>query len=185
MPFFVPHFLAYLLNFRGIANETIKWGNVLRIEKHGLSLFCYLVIMLKEFRSYLYFRSKVLSLLTEWYAPGQPALYFHTKPNMVGRGLVIQHGFSSIINAQSVGKNCQIWQNVTIGKGKPGGEKPVIGDDVKIFAGAIVIGSITIGNKVSIGAGSVVVKSIPDNCVVVGNPARIIKKNGMKVDIVL
>lgn len=54
--------------------------------------------------------------------------------------------------------------------------RPVIGDNVKICTGAIVCGDITIGNNVIIGAGSVVFKSIPDNCVVVGNPARIIKR---------
>lgn len=48
-----------------------------------------------------------------------------------------------------------------------------------------VIGNINIGNNVTIGAGSVVIKSIPDNCVVVGNPARIVKKNGEKVSIPL
>ena len=38
-----------------------------------------------------------------------------------------------------------------------------------------IIGDITIGNNVTIGAGAVVVKDVPDNAVVVGNPARIIK----------
>lgn len=31
------------------------------------------------------------------------------------------------------------------------------------------------GNNVTVGAGSVVVKDVPDNCVIVGNPAKIIK----------
>jgi serine acetyltransferase len=39
-----------------------------------------------------------------------------------------------------------------------------------------VLGKISIGNNVKIGAGSVVVKDIPDNCVVVGNPAKIVKQ---------
>ena len=52
---------------------------------------------------------------------------------------------------------------------------PVIGDNVYIAANATVIGGVNIGNNVIVGAGSVVIKDIPDNSVVVGNPARIIR----------
>jgi maltose O-acetyltransferase len=51
-----------------------------------------------------------------------------------------------------------------------------IGNNVQIGTGAIVLAGVTIGNNVVIGAGSVVTKSIEDNSIVVGNPARIIKK---------
>jgi acetyltransferase-like isoleucine patch superfamily enzyme len=39
----------------------------------------------------------------------------------------------------------------------------------------MIIGDINIGNNVVVGAGAVVVKDVPDNCIVAGNPARIIK----------
>lgn len=45
-----------------------------------------------------------------------------------------------------------------------------------ICPNAVVFGGICIGNNVKIGAGCIVNKSVPDNCTVVGNPARIIKK---------
>lgn len=80
-----------------------------------------------------------------------------------------------------MGKNCWINQQVTIGANSQY-EYPTIGNDVHIFAGALVIGDITIGNNVVIGAGAVVTKSVPDNCTVVGNPARIIRRNGVKVN---
>ena len=48
-----------------------------------------------------------------------------------------------------------------------------------------MFGGITIGDNVIIGAGSVVTKDIPSNCVVVGNPARIIKQDGERVNILL
>lgn len=57
--------------------------------------------------------------------------------------------------------------------------------NVKICTGAVVIGDITVGDNVTIGAGSIVVKSIPDNCIVCGNPARIINRNGEKINIKL
>lgn len=52
---------------------------------------------------------------------------------------------------------------------------PIIGDNVTLGVNVTIIGGVTIGNNVVIGAGSVVVKDIPDNCVAVGNPCRVIK----------
>ena len=87
-------------------------------------------------------------------------------------------GIGVVIHARAViGKNCVIGQNVTIG-GKSGWhEVPVIGDNVEISAGARVLGPIRIGNNVIIGANAVVVKDVPDNCIVAGVPAKIIKEN--------
>ena len=61
------------------------------------------------------------------------------------------------------------------------GDRPVVGDNVRICSGAIVLGGISIGNNVTIAAGAVVVKSVPDNAVVAGNPAKIVKLNGEKL----
>ncbi|MFG6383184.1 MAG: sugar O-acetyltransferase [Lachnospiraceae bacterium] len=51
-----------------------------------------------------------------------------------------------------------------------------IGDGCWIGGGVIVLPNVTIGNGSVIGAGSVVTKDIPDNCVAVGNPCRILRK---------
>ena len=59
-----------------------------------------------------------------------------------------------------------------IGYSKVG--RVVIGNDVFIGADAIILPGITIGNNVIVGAATVVTKDIPDNCVVAGNPGRII-----------
>lgn len=56
------------------------------------------------------------------------------------------------------------------------GEPVTIGDNVWIGGSATICPGVTIGNNVVIGAGSVVVKDVPDNCVVAGNPAKIIRK---------
>lgn len=94
----------------------------------------------------------------------------------IGPGLAIYHGHGTVILCESAGKNLSVWQGVTIGKSpKPGikRNKPVIGDNVSIYANAVVAGGITIGNNVSIGAGAVVMKDVPDNAVVIGNPCTI------------
>jgi len=55
---------------------------------------------------------------------------------------------------------------------------PTIGDNVVLSAGAKIIGNVRIGNNVMLGAGDVVVKDVPDNAVVVGNPAGVISFEG-------
>lgn len=61
----------------------------------------------------------------------------------------------------------------------------MIGDNVSIFVNTVIIGDITIGDNVTIGACSFVNKNVPPDCTVVGIPARIVKKNGQKVNIPL
>lgn len=130
-----------------------------------------------EYRSLLYFRvNKVLRFLYSNIYFGQKALFICDNGMTIGNKLMIWHGFSTIINAKSIGRDCEIWQQVTIGnKLNDEGAKPTIGDNVKICAGAIIIGDITIGDNVIVGAGSVVTKNVPENCVVAGVPAKIIK----------
>lgn len=76
-----------------------------------------------------------------------------------------------------IGKNCRILPNVMIGSkfanGIPDAEPPVIGDNVFIGTGAVVIGRIHIGNNVIIGANSVVTRDVPENSIAVGSPAKI------------
>lgn len=89
----------------------------------------------------------------------------------IGEGLFIQHGYSTDISAKSIGKNCWINQQVTIGYSSKT-DAPIIGDNVKILAGAIVIGGVTIGDNAVIGAGTTVVKNVAPNTTVVGAPNR-------------
>lgn len=102
-------------------------------------------------------------------------IYIPVKAN-IGKGFTI-HNFSGIFICETtIGENCIVFQGVTIGflRGKP--TPPKIGNNVFLGAGAKVLGSVTIGNNVVVGANSVVMSDVPDNCTVMGVPARIISR---------
>ena len=99
----------------------------------------------------------------------------------VGKGLKLYHGQGLVVNDHSIiGENCTLRHNTTIGhKELQSGEfsaSPHIGDSVDIGPNVVIIGPVVIGNNVKIGAGSVVVKSLEENGIYAGNPARLIKK---------
>jgi putative colanic acid biosynthesis acetyltransferase WcaB len=99
----------------------------------------------------------------------------------IGAGLMLFHPQNIVINGDSVlGENVMLKHNVTIGnKVDPiSGEHvaPVIGDNVELSPGVIVLGKVQIGNNSIIGAGSIVVKDIAADSIAVGNPAKVIKE---------
>jgi serine O-acetyltransferase len=96
----------------------------------------------------------------------------------IGRGLVI-HNFSAImVDAVGIGENLTLNQGVSIGESWRGGGKPTIGNNVFLGSGSKVLGNISIGNDVVVAANSFVDQSVPDDCTVVGVPARIISRGG-------
>lgn len=98
----------------------------------------------------------------------------------LGEGFFIQHGYSTIISAEKIGKNCWVNQQVTIGYSN-NTDRPTLGDNVHITAGAKVIGKVKVGDNSIIGANAVVVKDVPPNCTVVGVPAYIVRRNDRKI----
>lgn len=96
-----------------------------------------------------------------------PDTIFVSEPNM-------PHGLHGVFISRYavIGKNCTIYQNVTIGEVAE--KAPVIGDNCLIGAGAVLLGNIKIGDSVRIGAGAVVNCDIPDNCTAVAGMPRII-----------
>ncbi len=90
------------------------------------------------------------------------------------------HGWGTVVNAQRIGKDFRVGQNVSIGSRNC--KKSVIGDNVSVWAHAIVLGDITIGDNSQVDAGAVVIKSVPANSVIVPAKSFIIKKNGVRVN---
>lgn len=177
--YYFPLVITYLCGIGGVkvrqdleyANETCRFFS----NKNKYILFLTLISQLPEWRQvYLMRIGRIGRLFSIIYAKNI-LLAIHCDD--IDGGLFIQHGHSTEINAKKIGRNCQIWQNVTIGVKYSGGETPVIGNNVKISAGACVLGGINIGDNVTVGANAVVLNDVPENCIAVGVPAKIIRQH--------
>lgn len=138
----------------------------------GLAMFAY-----PEFRAVVYYRlrqchavwRKIMKIL----AP--PTCNLYIVADRIGPGMFIHHGFSTIINARAIGRDCYILQQVTIGWTEKG--CPSLGDNVYVGCGAKILGPVHVGDNVKIGANAVVISDVPSNCTVAGVPARIVRKH--------
>ncbi len=104
----------------------------------------------------------------------------------IGRRLVIDHGHGVVIGETAeIGDDVLIYQGVTLGgTGKDVGKRhPTIGNNVMISTGAKVLGPFKVGDNSRIAAGAVVLKEVPPNSTVVGVPARVVRQNGQKIEL--
>lgn len=103
-----------------------------------------------------------------------------------GAPLRLFHPHAIVLHPDTrLGDRCTIRQCTTLGNVERADgptAAPVLGDDVELGAGALVIGPRTIGDGAVVGAGAVVVDDVPPGVVVVGNPARPVAGSGRPVD---
>jgi serine O-acetyltransferase len=103
-----------------------------------------------------------------------------------GKGLTIMHGSGIVVNDTSeVGTDCIIYQQVTLGGDahdrtgtRPPSRGPRIGDRVTLYAGAKIIGPVTVGDDSVVAANAVVLDDVPAGHTAVGVPARMLPPAG-------
>lgn len=173
-PFTIPHLLSFCLNLGGknliccdINRQSIGETRFVNNKYFLLSL---LLINMCVFRNIFYYRIGRIRIILKCILPGIKNIEINSKN--IGGGLVLVHGYNVVINRKAtIGHNCTIFHNVTIGENRKG--VPIIGNNVQIGCGAIIIGPVHIGNQVKIGAGALVIDDVPDNATVIGNKAQI------------
>lgn len=187
-PLAIPSLIAYFFVTKENKQKLIKdidrfWmhyrGHQSKTLWERFYAFYFLMCGIREFRNVFYMRLGYSSLLIQFFLPPMVELTFATRSRFIGGGVFIQHGYTAVIDAESIGENLWVNQNVTIGHVGKG--HPTIGNNVRIGTGAFVGGRIKIGNNVNIGANAIVIKDVPDNCTVVSPAAFIVKRDGIKV----
>lgn len=100
----------------------------------------------------------------------------------VGRRVFIDHGMGVVVGQTAeIGDECTIYQGVTLGGTslERGAKRhPTLGRGVIVGANSQVLGGFTVGDGARIGSNAVVVKPVPAGATAVGNPARIIERQG-------
>ena len=99
-------------------------------------------------------------------------------PNTCGYGLRLMHlsgGGGILLNIKKAGNYCGFNSGVLLGNIDNQDNRPTLGDHVAFGPGAKAFGRITIGNNVFVAPNAVVTKDVPDNVIVGGIPAKIIK----------
>lgn len=164
----LPHIAIFLVKRKAIAADLQQ----VQDRKPTVLNFIKACTRERTFRNLFYYRiGEYLSAPIQWLLPPERTLTIWC--TCIGPGAHFEHNYATYLNAESIGSNFYCLQLVTLGNGKGG--RPTIGDNVSIFTGATIYGGIRIGNNVKIAAGSVVFHDVPDNCIVAGNPAVVVK----------
>lgn len=140
------------------------------------SRFAYLSGALREFRTLVHYRLQTLPwplrlVLRKLYPP-EPTLTLDV--GSIGPAFFIQHGVGTIIAAESIGSHCWINQQVTIGYNAHG--RPTLGDHVRVAAGAVVIGPITLHDGATVGVNATVIHDVPAGATVVAPTAAVLRR---------
>lgn len=177
---FWPHLLVFLLGKNEKMIDDLEAYSK-HYQKNGSKAyrFLYFIFMNKGFRNLFYFRMGKASLLISWLGKGYDNFHISKKANVAG-GILLFHPFGTLMDCVSIGKGCRITHNVSAAV-KEEGKGAVVGENVELNPCCILVGNVHVGNNCIIGPGAVIHKDVPDNCVVVGNPAMILKKDGVVV----
>jgi len=172
-------------------NFRADWNAVFRNDpaaRNGFEVLTYAglhaVVWYRMAHWYWIHNLKFLARLTSQTARFLTGIEIHPGAT-IGKGFFIDHGMGVVIGETAeIGDNCLLYHGVTLGGVSLEKKKrhPTLGNNVVVGAGAKVLGAITLDDNVKVGANAVVLKDVPSNSVVVGNPGRVVIRDGKKVD---
>lgn len=163
-----------------IQEDIARWNEIDQVDLGLFESLNWYLTYKKEFRNLLQHRFKnparsfscfIHFFIARLLWNPLETLYIYTED--IGGGLYIQHGFSTMITAEKIGKNCRIYQQVTIGFKEQ--YRPILEDNVSVTCGAKVLGNVTMHSGSLAAAGAVVLKDVPENAIVGGVPAKLIR----------
>jgi serine O-acetyltransferase len=164
------------------ALEDVSWWakcindeELLGLDRY--SQFAYFAGALPEFRAVMHYRlrSSPLPVRLLMRAVYRQPSHMIIDADSIGPGLFIQHGHGTLVGAKTIGSHCWINQHVTIGYNEKGGN-PTLCDNVRVAAGAIVLGPITLHDGATVGPNAVVTRDVAPGEIMVGALARSFKR---------
>ena len=179
-----PHPIKHLKNDIALIKErdpaARSSAEILLLYSGVHAMFAYRIAH-RLYRSKHFFLARMISQI----ARGATGIEIHPGAT-IGSGLFIDHGMGVVIGETTeIGNNCTLYQGVTLGgTGKETGKRhPTLGDNVLVGAGARVLGPVNIGSGAKIASGAVVLRDVPENSTAVGIPAKVVRRQGEKVDL--
>lgn len=165
---FIPHALCLIASGSTSCNK-VKEDVIANKIISGSNLYLnWCALMWNPYFNTLFF-NRIKSLKLRYFLLHIKGEFYIPHDVSIDGGCRLDHPFSTIINAKSIGKGLIIKNNTTIGNiNDDDALRPTIGNHVFIGANSVIIGNIIIGNSVTIGAGAIVTKNVPDNSVVIG-----------------
>ena len=150
------------------------------LQNDDWKFFCYLTT-LRNLEYHLNkghkLRTFIYTVMHKWNCN---RLHINTYPNTIGPGVRFYHigNFTEIYRGARIGSNCTLLSGTVIGNKQTKRDenvRTIIGNNCYFGLNSFVGGNITIGNNVTVGTNAVVTKDFPDNAIIAGVPAKIIK----------
>lgn len=177
---FIKNILLFLSKYsKCIRNYVFEWQ---LFSKASFGLLCVNFIIQRIYRINskvpfpVHFTSRVI---------GYKNIKLHKDRNTIGSFCLSGGCYIQALNGIEIGTNFLFAPGIKIISDNHGSnsefqdknKKPIIiGDNAWFGANVIILPEVQLGNNVVVGAGSVVTKSFPDNVIIAGNPAKVIKE---------
>lgn len=178
LPRLLPHLLLFAWTPRRavIAADLTRWAEILHlgpvVSAADLGrVFVMLMTFTPEYRTLFYLRVGPVSLPVRWLCRGRRNLSIVAE--RIGPGLFIQHGEETYVSARSIGADCWIARHVVVGYSNDS-DVPSIGDNVRIYSGAKIVGRLTVGDGATIGLNTVILNDVEPNVTMLGVPGKVV-----------